>query len=149
MSKPAMTCTGWPMRIDRRSVMLGVAALATLLPFAGTRAAGSLRIADLVGDDGLASARARELAGSTVTLRGYLDPVLRPGATERTLSESPQVPCQLCGVVHGLDNGLPIVTAAAADALSMEQLVAITGRLEIGAADRTPVRIVGASVQIL
>jgi hypothetical protein len=149
MSKPAMTCTGWPIRIDRRSVMLGAAAMATLLPFAGARAAGGIRIAELVGDDGLATARARALAGTTVTLRGYLDPVLRPGATERTLTESPQVPCQLCGVVHGLDQGLPVVTAAAADALSMEQLVAVTGRLEIVAADRAPVRIVGASVQTL
>ena len=149
MSKPAMTCTGWPMRIDRRSVMLGAAAMATLLPFAGARAAGGLRFADLIGEDGVATARARTLAGTTVTLRGYLDPVLRAGATERTLTESPQVPCQLCGVVHGLDQGLPVVTAAAADAISMEQLVAVTGRLEIVAADRAPVRIVGASVQTL
>jgi hypothetical protein len=149
MGKPAMTCTGWPVRIDRRSVMFGAAALAALLPLAGARAAGGLRIADLVGDDGLATARAKALAGTTVTLRGYLDPVLRAGATERTLTESPQVPCQLCGVVHGLAQGMPIVTAAAADQISMEQLVGITGRLEIVAADRAPVRIVGASVQTI
>jgi hypothetical protein len=147
MSKPATTCTGWPTRIDRRTAMIGAAAMATLLPFAGARANGGIRIADLVSDDGLATARAKALAGTTVTLRGYLDPVLLPGATERTLTESPQVPCQLCGIVHGLDQGLPIVTAAAADAISMEQLVEITGRLEIVAADRAPVRVVAASVQ--
>jgi hypothetical protein len=149
MGKHDMTCTGWPMRIGRRSVMLGAAAMAALLPVAGARAAGDLRVADLVGEDGAATARARALAGTTITLRGYLDPVLRAGALQRTLTESPQVPCQLCGVVHGLDQGLPVVTAAAADAISMEQLVAITGRLEVVALDRAPVRIADASVQIL
>ncbi|HEY5607078.1 MAG TPA: hypothetical protein VIM38_01940 [Alphaproteobacteria bacterium] len=148
MSQPAKTCTGWPIRIDRRTAIIGAAAMATLLPFAGAHAGGGIRVADLIGDDGLATARAKALAGTSITLRGYLDPVLLPGATERTLTDSPQVPCQLCGIVHGLDQGLPVVTAAAADAISMEQLVAITGRLEV-ASDRAPVRIVGASVQTI
>ena len=118
-------------RIDRRQLLFGFAALAAFVPFAGARGE-TVRISDLVDGAGTALPRGRGLAGTTVTLRGYLAPITTRDGIGYALSESPAGPCQLCGELHDPGASLRIEAApgAALPALLL-QSVAVTGRIEV------------------
>ena len=57
-----------------------------------------LRIRDLVTDNGLPTLKGRRLAGSQITLRGYLGPTTPHGPL--ALTDQSQAPCQICGGIH-------------------------------------------------
>jgi hypothetical protein len=132
-------CTALPL-LPRRTILAALGAVA-LAPFAA-QAADSPRITDLVDSAGSATDRARALAGRDVTLRGYLD--LAPGARDLILTEMPSGPCGLCGVSHDAGATLLINVDGPVPALAAQQMVVVSGRLEI-AGDGT-VRLVRAAV---
>jgi hypothetical protein len=119
-----------PHSIDRRQLLAGVAALAAFVPFAAR--GEMLRLGDLVDGAGAALPRGRALAGTTVTLRGYLAPIATRDGIGYALSEGPAGPCPLCGELH--DPGATLRVEAvpgAALPTSLLQVVTATGRLEI------------------
>jgi hypothetical protein len=114
-------------RVARRHVLTGVAALIAFPP-AALASAGS-RVSDLVGDDGMALPRARGLVGQVVRLRGYISQGAEFGK-DYLLTESPNAPCQLCGLTHEAGTALRVQSAEAEISVSPMQVVEVTGRIE-------------------
>ena len=113
--------------VARRHVLTGVAALIALVP-AG-RAKADHRVSDLVGDDGMALPRARDLVGQVVRLRGYISQGAEAGP-DYLLTESPNAPCQLCGLTHDASAALRVQPAESEVSASAVQVVEVTGRIE-------------------
>jgi hypothetical protein len=113
--------------LPRRTFLSALGAMA-LAPLAA-RASDGPRVADLVDAAGRATEAARALAGRTVTLRGYLD--LAPGARSLALTEAPAGPCGLCGLSHDAGPALLVDVAGPVPAIAAQQIVAVSGRLDI------------------
>ena len=126
--------------LPRRTFLaaLGAAALAPL----AARAADEPRVTDLVDATGRATDAARALAGRTITLRGYLD--LAPDVRSLALTETPSGPCGLCGLSHNAGPALLVDVAGPVPALAAQQLVAVSGRLDV--ANDGAVRLTNAAV---
>ena len=124
--------------IPRRDILLGMAALAALVP-ARARAGERATIADLVGPDGYASSWAVTNAGERIALRGYFAPGLSEAKFD--LYEGPAAPCQLCGMIHDAGASIEVEARPPADA-NMAKMIEVTGRIE-AAPGRAP-RIVAA-----
>ncbi len=135
-------CTPLPSlsALPRRTLLAAMGAIA-LAPLQA-RAAGEPRVADLLDASGRATAAARDLAGRTVTLRGYLD--LAPDARALVLTELPAGPCGLCGVPHEAGPALRVEVEGPLPALAPGQMVALSGRLAVG--NDGTVRLAGAAV---
>jgi hypothetical protein len=122
------TCMPGDAALGRRAMLTGASALIAL--GASARAAEAAALIDLVDADGQAVARAAALAGRQVRVVGYLAPSFDPGNPDWLLTESPAMPCQLCGSGH--DDG-PAVAVRPTDVpnLSPVQAVAVTGLVEV------------------
>jgi hypothetical protein len=112
--------------VARRSVLTGFAAMLALAP---TAARAERRVSDLVNGDGMALPQARALAGQTVRLRGYLSQSSDAGQ-DYLLTESPNGPCQLCGLTHDTGVALRVLPADGEISVSPLKVVELTGRLE-------------------
>ena len=132
-------CT--PLAPLPRRTFLAALTAAALAPLAA-RAADGPRVTNLVDAAGQATEAARALAGRTVTLRGYLD--LAPGARSLVLTETPSGPCGLCGLSHDAGPALLVDVAGPVPALAAQQIVAVSGRLDI--ANDGAVRLTRAAV---
>ena len=132
-------CTPLPP-LARRTFLaaLGAAALAPL----ATQAADGPRVTDLIDATGQATEASGALAGRNVTLRGYLD--LAPGVRSLVLTETPSGPCGLCGLSHDAGPALLVDVAGPVPALAAQQIVAVSGRLDI--ANDGAVRLTNAAV---
>jgi len=138
---PRFVCTPVSPTLQRRSVLAALGALA-LAPLSA-RAEGEWRIGDLVDAGGLATERARELVGRTVTLRGYLD--LAPGEPAALiLTDLPSGPCQICGATHDVLSGVLVEPAGATPTIAALQTVAVSGEVALGA--RREVRLARARI---
>jgi len=124
--------------VARRDVLLGMAALAALVPVRA-RAEGPAKIADLVDADGRASPWAVANSGTKVVLRGYFAPALED--VKFDLYETPAAPCQLCGMIHDAGASIEVEARVPADA-SMMKMIEVAGRID-AAPDRAP-RIIAA-----
>lgn len=149
MSRHAIRCDFIPgPALDRRSVVLGLAGLAALGPAAAARAAiAGPSLADLVAADGSASALARTLTGTEVSVRGTLAPSL--DGREFTLSEESTEPCQLCGNLHDAGASVAVRTAEPDPNAPVFGRVEVSGRLEIDATVRPGLRLTAARIQAL
>jgi len=116
-------------RLDRRSVLAGIAGLIALAPLTPAAAQDEVPLADLVGPDGQASDLARSMTGWTVRVRGYLAPSL--DGREFALSESSPGACQLCGVIHDPGATITIRSAATGDAPPIFEPVLVEGQLAV------------------
>jgi hypothetical protein len=142
MAMPRFACTPVSPAVPRRSVLAALGALA-LLP-SSALAEGELRIGDLVDARGLATERARAIAGRSLTLRGYLD--LAPtGPASLILTDMPSGPCQLCGATHDILGGVLIEPTGPSPAIAALQIVAVTGELALGA--RGDLRLANARIR--
>jgi hypothetical protein len=79
-----------------------------------------------------------------VTLRGYLD--LAPDVRSLALTETPSGPCGLCGLSHNAGPALLVDVAGPVPALAAQQLVAVSGRLDV--ANDGAVRLTSAAVAV-
>lgn len=128
--------------VARRDILLGMAALAALVPVRA-RAAGqanqAAKIADLVAADGRASPWAVANSGANIVLRGYFAPALTE--VKFDLYEAPAAPCQLCGMVHDAGANIEVEARMPADG-NMMKMIEVTGRID-AEPDRAP-RIIAA-----
>jgi len=130
MSRLAKICCHEIMpRIDRRSVLAGIAGLVAFSPLVTASAKDELRLADLVGPDGHASDLARSMMGQRVEVRGYLAPSL--DGIEFTLSESSPGVCQLCGALHDPGARISIRSASPESSPPVFEPVLVEGRLAL------------------
>ena len=125
-----IVCRAVAPEISRRSVLLGLAGTAALVPAAVARPTSGPGLGDLVAGDGTASSLARSMVGTTVSLRGYLAPSL--DGREFPMTEASAAPCQLCGNLH--DGGASILVRADQADVPVLQLVEVTGRLDLDGA---------------
>jgi len=139
MHRQTFRCEAISLPVARREVLLGMAALAALIPMRARAADGQAKIADLVDADGNASAWAVANSGSKITVRGYFAPNLVE--TKFDLYEAPAAPCQLCGMIHDAGANIEVETRVPADA-NMMKMIEVAGRIE-AAPDRAP-RIIAA-----
>lgn len=128
--------------VDRRSVLIGLAGVAGLAP-AARAAPSAAALGDLVTGEGGASGLARSLAGTIVTLRGYLAPSL--DGREFPMTDASAAPCQLCGNQHEAGRAI-LVRVAMLDVPVLER-VEVTGRLEVDEAGG--VRLIAAGIRAL
>lgn len=145
MRRDAIRCDAVPgPALDRRSVILALSSLAALAPAASARAGASAPgLADLAAADGSASALARSLAQTQVSVRGYLAPSL--DGREFALTEGPAMPCQLCGNLHDLGSSVAVRLGAPDPNAPVFERVQVSGRLEIDSV----VRLMAARIQVL
>jgi hypothetical protein len=139
MRRQTFRCEAISLPVARREVLLGMAALAALVPMRARAADGQAKIADLVDTDGNASAWAVANSGAKITVRGYFAPNLVE--TKFDLYEAPAAPCQLCGMIHDAGANIEVEARVPADA-NMMKMIEVAGRIE-AAPDRAP-RIIAA-----
>ena len=139
MHRQTFRCEAISLPVARRKVLLGMAALAALIPMRARAAGGQAKIADLVDADGNASAWAVANSGAKITVRGYFAPNLVE--TKFDLYEAPAAPCQLCGMIHDAGANIEVETRVPADA-NMMKMIEVAGRIK-AAPDRAP-RIIAA-----
>lgn len=126
-------------RISRRSFVVGLAATAGLLAPSRTRAASSerLRFEDLyraAGAEGLKlSARVADLAGRSVSVRGYMAPPLKAESDFFVLTRYPMSICPFCSSAADWPADIIVVyLAASARTLEPSQTIEVAGTLETG-----------------
>ncbi|MDH7799621.1 MULTISPECIES: hypothetical protein [unclassified Beijerinckia] len=139
----AFRCDAITPSVDRRHLLLALAALPLLARPVRAADQNSLKIGDLVDAQGNASAHALAANGEHVTLRGYYAPVTTDGRFD--LYEGPAAPCQLCGMIHDAGANISIEADAPAEAV-MTRLIEVTGRL--AAASGEPPRLIAATASI-
>jgi hypothetical protein len=144
MHRQTFRCEAISLPVARREVLLGMAALAALIPMRARAADGQAKqaqtkIIDLVDADGNASAWAVANSGAKITVRGYFAPNLVE--TKFDLYEAPAAPCQLCGMIHDAGANIEVETHVPADA-NMMKMIEVAGRIE-ATPDRAP-RIIAA-----
>jgi hypothetical protein len=83
-----------PVQLTRRLVV----GLALVAPFGARRAQATDRatFADLWSENAEFSERAKELAGRTVEMRGYMAPPLKPEVEFYVLTSTPMATCPFC-----------------------------------------------------
>ena len=140
-----IVCRAVAPEISRRSVLLGLVGAAALAPAAVARPTPGPVLGDLVAGDGTASSLARSLAGTTVSLRGYLAPSL--DGREFPMTEASAALCQLCGNLH--DGGANILVRADGADVPVLQRVEVTGRLEVGEAAAPGVRLTATGIRTI
>jgi hypothetical protein len=133
-------------RLDRRSVLAGIAGLIALAPVTSASTQDEVPLAGLVGSDGQASDAARSAIGRTVRVRGYLAPSL--DGREFALSEASPGVCQLCGVVHDAGATIAVHSASVDGAPPIFEPVLVEGQLAIAGPAAT-VCVLDAKIHIL
>jgi hypothetical protein len=88
------TLRGAPVLLTRRLVV----GLALAVPFGARRALAADRVtfADLWSEGAEFSERAKELAGKTVEMRGFMAPPLKPEVEFYVLTSTPMATCPFC-----------------------------------------------------
>ena len=129
-----------PCRVDpcagacssRRAWLGGAAAFLLVFP-AFAQAAARVKIRDLWGEGGSFSPLAESLRGSRVELRGYMAPPLKPEVMFFVLTRIPMAVCPFCDTQASWPQDLVVVkTTGVLDALPFNDLIAATGKLELG-----------------
>jgi hypothetical protein len=138
MHRQTFRCEAVSLPVARRDILLGMAALAALIPVRA-RAGEQAKIADLFDADGRASPWAVANSGAKIVVRGYFAPNLVE--TKFDLYEAPAAPCQLCGMIHDAGANIEVEARVPADA-NMMKMIEVAGRIE-AAPDRAP-RIIAA-----
>jgi hypothetical protein len=128
------TCTGRPS-VDygyTRRRFVG-AAIFGLLATTSARAAPRVYFAELLTDGGDFTEKARGVAGAEIEMRGYMAPPLKPEINFFVLTALPAAVCPFCDSEAAWPNDIVLVqTARPIHAISYDQLIRVTGVLEIG-----------------
>ena len=118
-------------RLSRRAFLGSCFALLSVPPAVG---AERIKIRDLWGDGGAFSALAGGLKGALIELRGYMAPPLKPEVKFFVLTRIPMAVCPFCDSEASWPLDLVLVeTAGVLDPVPFNDLIAVTGRLDIGA----------------
>jgi hypothetical protein len=119
------------MRVTRRIVV----GLALVTPFAPRRAHAADRVtfADLWSESAEFSQRAKELAGKTVEMRGYMAPPLKPEVEFYVLTSTPMATCPFCDSEATWPQDIALVMLARPlKAQAYNRAISVTGILDIG-----------------
>jgi hypothetical protein len=137
--------------LTRRSLLVG-AGLGLVLPRLAAAAVPLLKMADLYGAGDDFSPVAKEYAGKTVALAGFMAPPLKPDAKFFVLTGVPMAVCPFCAdVAEWPEDIVVIYTKKAIEVLPFDAKLTASGRLEIGpwmdpaTGFVSKVRLVGAS----
>ena len=115
----------------RRTFVLG--GLAGLLPVGPAFASDRIKIRDLWAGGGAFSPLAERMAGSTVEMQGYMAPPLKPEINFFVLTRIPMAVCPYCDTEASWPDDLILVyVPAAMSPVPFNDLIRVTGRLEIG-----------------
>jgi hypothetical protein len=134
-----MTASTTPSRLaDRDRVFLtrrSLVALACIAPFLPSSAspAERINIAELWAPGAEFSARAKELAGKPVELRGYMAPPLKPEVDFFVLTTLPLSVCPFCDSAAAWPEDIVLVFLnRPVRAIRYDQLIMVSGTLQIG-----------------
>jgi hypothetical protein len=119
------------MQVTRRIVV----GLALVAPFASRRAHAADRVTfrDLWSERAEFSQRAKELAGKTVEMRGYMAPPLKPEVEFYVLTSTPMATCPFCDSEATWPQDIALVMLARPlKAQAYNRPISVTGILEIG-----------------
>jgi hypothetical protein len=106
--------------------------LALVTPFAA-RAADRVTFADLWSEDAEFSNRAKELAGKTVEMRGYMAPPLKPEVEFYVLTSTPMATCPFCDSAASWPQDIVLVMLARPlRPQSYSRALTVNGILDIG-----------------
>jgi hypothetical protein len=109
--------------------------LALVTPFAAreARAADRVTFADLWSEDAEFSNRAKELAGKTVEMRGYMAPPLKPEVEFYVLTSTPMATCPFCDSAASWPQDIVLVMLARPlRPQSYSRALTVSGILDIG-----------------
>jgi len=125
------TLRGAPVLLTRRLVV----GLALAAPFGARRAQAADRVAfaDLWSEGAEFSERAKELAGRTVEMRGYMAPPLKPEVEFYVLTSTPMATCPFCDseATWPQDIALVMLTRPL-KAQAYSRSISVSGILDIG-----------------
>lgn len=141
--RSAFRCDAATPAIGRRHLLVALAALPILNVAAHAAGQGTLKIGDLIDEQGNATPSAVAANGQRVTLRGYYAPVTVDGRFD--LYEGPAAPCQLCGMIHDAGANISVEADAPADA-AMSRMIEVNGLLAAKA--DAPPRLIAATASI-
>jgi hypothetical protein len=119
------------MQVTRRIVV----GLALVTPFASQRAHAADRVtfADLWSESAEFSQRAKEFAGKTVEMRGYMAPPLKPEVEFYVLTSTPMATCPFCDSEATWPQDIALVMLARPlKAQAYNRPISVTGILDIG-----------------
>lgn len=123
-----------PFALTRRAALVGLAGVCAAPVRAGEP--GKLTFSELYDttDAGISfSRRVRDLAGATVTMRGFMAPPLKPESDFFVLTRFPMSICPFCSSEADWPSDIVVVyMAKAARTLEPSQLINVNGRLEAG-----------------
>jgi|SRR5579871_1289415 len=121
---------GLPGGISRRSLL----ALAMTAPFAGTaQAAETVTFPDIAIANDQFTEKAKRLAGKVVEMRGYMAPPLKPEIDFFVLTSLPTAICPFCDAAASWPDDIVLIfMGRPIRALAYDQLIRVTGTLEIG-----------------
>jgi hypothetical protein len=115
-----------------RRALVGLACLASFSAVVA-RAAERIGIADLWGERGEFSARAKELAGKAVEMRGYMAPPLKPEVDFFVLTNLPMAVCPFCDNAAAWPEDIVVVFLdRPVRAIPYDRLIGVNGTLHIG-----------------
>ena len=118
------------MNFNRRTFLTTLAGLA--LPRAG-KAAEQLKIRDLWAAGNEFSAQAQSLNGTSVEMRGYMAPPLKPEIDFFVLTRIPMAVCPFCDTEAAWPNDLIVVYMTnTLQPVSFNDLIIVSGTLELG-----------------
>jgi hypothetical protein len=118
--------------MDRRSfVTLGL--LAGLAPAALRAGEGRLRMRDLYEKDASFTALARDLAGESVEVEGYMAPPLKANSTFFVLTKRPMSVCPFCETeAEWPEDILAVYTRRVYDVVAFNRKIVVRGELALG-----------------
>src|SRR6202521_124944 len=129
--KSARALHGVRSLLTRRSVV----GLALVAPFfsRSAHAADRVTFADLWSDGAEFSDRAKNLAGKTVEMRGYMAPPLKPEVDFFVLTSAPMAICPFCDSAASWPEDIVLVLLdRPVRAVNYDRPISVSGTLELG-----------------
>jgi hypothetical protein len=117
--------------LSRRAVAAGLGFV--VAGAAPARAAPRVGFADIIGEDGDFTSKARSVAGQQIEIRGYMAPPLKPEINFFVLTKLPAAVCPFCDSAAAWPNDIVLVQMARPiHAINYDLLIRVTGTLELG-----------------